>query len=132
MVVSTAVGSGQDNLTVDANSGTSLSAPTSANLGDLIQVTVGSPEPALAWLAYSVNPGPTPLPGLVNLSIGSGDALSLKVLKNLPVNAAGNLIVNIPVPAAPVFVGLQVYFEGVTAGSGTGVVATGAYPFLVQ
>ena len=132
VVVSTAVGSGQDNLVVNANGGTSLSAPNTANLGDLIQVTVGSPEPALAWLAYSVNPGPTPLPGLVNLSIGSGDALSLKVLKNLPVNAAGNLIVNIPVPSAPVFAGLQVYFEGVTAGSGTGIVATGASPFMVQ
>jgi hypothetical protein len=132
VVVTTAAGSGQDNLTVAANSGTSLSAPSSANLGDLIQVTVGSPEPALAWLAFSVNSGPTPLPGLVNLSIGSGDVVSLKVLKNAQVNAAGNLIVPIPVPADPVFAGLQVYFEGVTAGSGTGIVATGSHPFTVQ
>lgn len=132
VVVTTAAGSGQDNLTVAANSGTSLSAPNSANLGDLIQVTVGSPEPALAWLAFSVNSGPTPLPGLVNLSIGSGDVVSLKVLKNAQVNAAGNLIVPIPVPADPVFAGLQVYFEGVTAGSGTGIVATGSHPFTVQ
>jgi len=131
VVVATAAGSGSAPLTIQPNATVAIAGDVEGAPGDPIAFTVGSPQPGVAWLVMSAFPGATALPGLVELSIGGGNPLSLSIVGSGVLNAAGNWTRGLAVPPGPGLSGLTIQLEGVTLDLGGAFSATGAHAFTV-
>lgn len=124
-------GTSSQTLDIVANGSTQLVGPSAAAPGSFVEFTIGAPMGQFSWLLYSTQLGPTPLPGFVDLSIGSGLPGLIQIGASGPLNAAGNRVIGLNLPGNPSLSGLMLGAEALVYDLINGFSASGAHPFLV-
>ena len=127
--VTNVTGSSSASLSILPNAATQLLGPAAAPLGSPVTFTVGAPSGQFAWLLYSAALGATPLPGFVDLSIGSGQTGLIQIGASGALNPAGNRAFALTLPSKPSLSGLTVGAEGLAYDFVQGFTATGAHLF---
>jgi hypothetical protein len=132
-LVTTAVGSGTAALLVTETDPPALHGPPTAALGGSLALSAGAAPSGYAWLAASLAPGPTPVPGLFDLEIGGGDLLGIALVGSLALGPAGTGTKTLALPAAPSLSGAALWLEAVTLDPGAaGLETTPALGVVLQ
>jgi hypothetical protein len=122
--VTTAAGSAAVPLAITQTNPPALVAPATHATGQVLTLPVGAQPNAFAWLLFSSQSGATSIPGLVSLEIGNGNLLSLFVLSQHALNAAGTWTFALPVPSGTGLAGQTAWLEALFFDGASGLLDT--------